>query len=115
MAVKYKESRVQMSCVKWFRYQYPGVIIASFPNGGYRTAITASIMKAEGQLAGMPDLFVPVAKHGYHGLFIEMKSDKGKMSSNQIEIHAKLTESGYNVEVCRSFEDFSQVIDTYLK
>ena len=28
-------------------------------------------------LSGVPDLFLPVPRNSYHGLYIEMKSEKG--------------------------------------
>ena len=43
------------------------------PNGGYRNKAEAAHLKAQGVRPGVPDLCVPVARHGYHGLYIEMK------------------------------------------
>ena len=68
-----QESNLQIQCFKWFRLQYPNVIIASIPNGGKRNSITASILKQEGVLAGMPDLIVCCAKNGYSGAIVTGK------------------------------------------
>ena len=53
------EHDLQVSCVNWFRYKYPqySKLLFAIPNGGYRTKTTAKYMRAEGQLAGLPDLF----------------------------------------------------------
>jgi hypothetical protein len=49
------------------------------PNGSLRNLIVAKKLKAEGVRPGVPDIIVDVARHGYHGLRIEMKrSDGGK-------------------------------------
>ena len=64
--------------------QFPNVLIFSIPNGGQRSLITAKILKAEGTVSGVADLQIMKAKHGYNGLFIEMKYGKGKQSENQI-------------------------------
>ena len=113
--MKTQESNLQIQCVKWFRLQYPNVIIAAIPNGGKRNAITASILKQEGVLAGMPDLIVCCDKNGYNGLFIEMKYGKNKLSANQVEVIGKLKQEGYKVEVCYTFDEFVKVCNEYLK
>lgn len=53
----------------------------------------------EGAVKGWPDLFLPVAKCGYHGLFIEIKSPKGKLSEHQEDVLKKLTARGYKCVV----------------
>ena len=47
-------------------------------NGVKLSGTQAKIAKGQGMLSGVPDLFLPVPKNGYHGLFIEMKSEKGR-------------------------------------
>ena len=76
--MKNLESKLQILCVKWFRLQFPNVLIFSIPNGGQRNLITAKILKAEGTVAGVADLQILKAKKGYNGLFIEMKQLKKK-------------------------------------
>ena len=53
--MKHIESTLQVSCVRYFRYQYPQYkkLLFSIPNGGKRGVVTASIMKQEGALAGV--------------------------------------------------------------
>ena len=46
------------------------------PNGGSRNKLEASNLKKQGVKAGVPDLFLPVGRGSYHGLFIELKSAK---------------------------------------
>ena len=66
-------------------------------------------------MLGIPDLIICMPSGGYHALFIEMKTSKGKLSENQIACHAQLEFSGYCVKVCRSFDDFMMAINTYLE
>jgi hypothetical protein len=66
----------QRAFVKWFRLQYPKVLIFAVPNAGQRDHNAASWMKAEGLVAGVPDLIVPEWK-----LVIEMKRIKGSTIS----------------------------------
>lgn len=110
--MNHAESKLQAACVKWFRLQYPDTLIFAIPNGGARNAITGAILKREGVIPGVPDLFVAETNKEYAGLFIEMKSEKGRLTESQKEIHKQLYIAGYCVEVCHSFEEFKQ--DTLL-
>jgi hypothetical protein len=56
----------------------------AIPNGGLRTGLHGSAaagarMRAEGVKRGVPDLCLPIAKRGYHSLFIEMKRADGRL------------------------------------
>ena len=113
--MKHVESNVQIQCVRWFRYQYPSRTLFAVPNGGARNEVTGAIMKAEGALAGVADLFILHAAHGYHGLFIEMKTKTGRQSPAQIAFELKCNLEGYKYTVCRSFDDFERVVRDYFK
>lgn len=109
------EHNLQVACVRWFRYQYPNAIIYAVPNGGQRNAIVAAKLKAEGVLAGVPDLFVAVAAGGWHGLYIEMKDGKqGRLSPHQARMIIDLQRAGYKCVVCRSFDEFEAQCNDYL-
>lgn len=109
------EHALQVECVRWFRYTYPNEIIMAIPNGGYRTRTTAAMMKAEGQLAGVPDLFIAAPRGTYAGLWVEMKNGKaGRLSDSQKSMHERLQDKGYKVEVCRSGVEFRQIVQKYL-
>ena len=111
------EHDLQVSCVNWFRYKYPqySKLLFAIPNGGYRTKSTAKYMRAEGQLAGLPDLFLAIGKHGRHGLWIEMKNGKaGRVSDKQTEMMEILWGQGYDCRIARSKEDFESIMTEYL-
>jgi hypothetical protein len=44
---------------------------------GTGTFTSREKLKAEGVRAGVADLCLPAARRGYHGLYIEMKSEEG--------------------------------------
>lgn len=108
------ESRLQQACVRWVRYQYPDLVVYAIPNGGKRNAVTGAILKAEGVLAGVADLFVARACGSYHGLYIEMKTEGGRQSESQKEFERRVVREGYRYAVCRSFEDFEGLVRGYL-
>lgn len=110
-----KERRNQIQCVNWFRFEYPKNLIFHIPNGGKRGRIVLSLLKAMGAVSGIPDLFIPLPKSGYHGLWVEMKSDKGSLSDEQREIHAYLKGQGYEVLTIKEFESFQSEVGSYMR
>ena len=89
-------------------------LMFAVPNGGKRPIGTAKKMKAEGVKSGVPDVFLAVPKNDKHGLFIEMKYGKNKMSANQVWWTNSLKVEGYAVAVCYSFEEARDSIKKYL-
>lgn len=111
------EHDLQVQCVNWFRLMYPqyAQLLFSIPNGGYRSKTTARYMKAEGQLAGVPDLLLAIPMHKSHGLWIEMKNGKaGRVSDRQTEMMKILLDQGYECRIARSLTDFEYIINDYI-
>jgi hypothetical protein len=101
----------QRELVRWFRLMFPGVLLMAIPNGGARSAATAGRLKAEGVLAGVPDLFVPAWR-----LWIEMKRTKGGVvSGDQKKVISALRDAGYEVLICRGFADAQAQISEHVK
>ena len=107
-----KESVLQTACVKWFRLQYPDLIIYAVPNGGSRNVREAQRLKAEGVLAGVADLVVllPQGK----SLYIEMKVKGNRRTDNQKDFQQKAEALGYKYYVCYSFDQFKAIIEEEL-
>ena len=94
------EHSEQSAIIDWAKkmaYTYPELsLLFAIPNGaslsahtdrrGRRFSPQASKLKAEGLRAGVPDLCLPVARQGFHGMFIELKVGKGKPSPEQVKI-----------------------------
>jgi len=77
--------------------------------------------KKEGLKKGVPDLFIPVPKNGFNGLFIEMKKPKclkskaGTVSKEQREWLNLLSLNGYKSVVCVGSDVAIGVIDEYFR
>ena len=112
--MKLQEHQLQSSCVRWFRYQYPNEVLFAVPNGGARSATTGAMLKKEGVMAGVSDLILLHPANGYHGLMIEMKTKEGKLTTSQRIFEKKATKKGYLYSVCRSFDEFRQLVEWYL-
>ena len=117
--MKKREDQEQETVIQWsetVRRRYPGVDrIYHIPNGGKRNAAEAAHFKRLGVKPGVPDLCLPVARRGYHGLYVEMKSKKGKTTEKQDEWLEHLSSEGYLTAVCFSAEQAIKVIEDYLR
>lgn len=89
-------------------------LLYAIPNGGHRHISVAKKLKDEGVKRGIPDLFLPVAKGGSHGLYIEMKTTKGKLKSEQKEWRDKLVEQGYAWALCRGHIEAMFTLEEYM-
>ena len=113
------EEAEQAAIFEWAEYEkrkYPELeLLYHVPNGGKRDAKTAAILKRCGVKAGVPDLVLPVARCGYHGLYIELKVGKNRTSKNQDRWLENLNAQGYKAVVCYGFNETTNMILRYLE
>lgn len=89
--------------------------IVHIPNEGKRSKSYGAQMKRAGLRKGFPDLFLPLARRGFHGFFIEMKADRGKVSPNQITWLKTLKGEGYATAVCYGADEAIKLINKYIE
>lgn len=78
---EYQHQRTVMewSCYASNRIRYPGLdLLYHIPNEIKCNAAQGKQRKDIGVKSGVPDLCLPVARGQYHGLYIEMKAERGK-------------------------------------
>lgn len=114
------ESAEQQCLFRWAAYQsatWPELrLLYHVPNGGKRGKAEAARFKAEGVKAGVPDVVLPVARGTWHGLYVEMKRQRGGVvSADQKGWLAALEEQGYKAVVCKGWEAAAEAIMAYLK
>ena len=129
-----KEHQIQVGVFQWIDLQkeiYPALKNAfAIPNGGSRNEIEAKNLKDEGVRAGVPDICLAYPSNGYHGLFIEHKTEKGKLTKDtpikdkqgrikhiregQETWFKRLSGCGYKCEVSRSIEQSILITKNYL-
>lgn len=86
------------------------------PNGAKRSVWEAAQAKTEGMQAGVPDLWIPVARGPFHGLAIEMKRRyNGKATPAQVDYMARLSSAGWSVHVCHGAAEAIAVIASYFE
>ena len=112
------EAQEQVLIFEWAKLQenlHPELkLLYHCPNGGKRNLKEAMNLKKQGVKAGVPDIFLPVARNNKHGLYIELKYGKNKLSQIQNKWYWALLDQGYEVEVCYGAEEAIKTIKKYL-
>ena len=102
-ATRREEERLQNAVVQYFAIALPkDCEFWHTPNAGKMSPSYGRRLKLMGVKAGMPDLFLL-----YDGqlLGIELKTKGGRIEVSQKAMHARLSDLGCPVAVCRSIED----------
>jgi hypothetical protein len=116
MALK-NEDIEQINLINWLRFNYPEIEKDTYhiPLQRKCSIQQGSLLKKMGVKRGMADLFIAIPQNGKSGLWIELKSEKGKLSLEQKEFLSRMTINGYvAVSVC-GFEAAKETIIDYLK
>jgi len=114
------EARIQSAVVAWARANQnamPELALLHASLNGAQLAGGArqwGFLVAQGALAGIPDLCLPVPRGGFAALWIELKTQSGRVSPAQVRIQALLEQAGNKVAVCRSAEQTVEEIQNYL-
>ena len=118
------EHQLQVQCVKYFRLAYPRLkmLLFAVPNGSFLAGTQLqrikqwNRLKSEGAVKGVSDLILLVAKKGHNGLCIEMKTTakSSRQSKEQKAFESAVTEQNYKYSIIRSFDEFKQLIDSYI-
>ena len=119
-----KEYQLQKSIVNYIQLQYPNTLYCASA-GGLRTSITQAVrMKATGYKKGFPDLAIFEPKSVdpkktpfiyFYGLFLEVKTKKGRPTKEQLWWRIELNKRGYVAEIVYGYDEAVAVIDRYLK
>jgi len=107
------ENQLQQSIYLWYQNTYvikdKRCMILSIPNGGLRDKATAITMKATGLYKGAADLML--VHRGWVG-FVELKTETGVQSPEQIQFEAHCIEAGLPYKLVRSLAEFQQLIQS---
>lgn len=110
-----EEQTAVFSWAKIMEARWPELaMMYHIPNGGKRSKTEAARFRAAGVKAGVSDIFLPCARCGYHGLYIEMKALDGRVSREQGVFLAAVSEQGYLGVVCYGADQAIEVISAYM-
>jgi len=113
------EEEEQAAVMEWtvlMEKQFPELrLLFHIANGGERHPAVAAKLKKTGVKKGVPDLFLPVARGGFHGLWVEMKRRKGgTLKPEQKQWIADLEGEMYRCVVAHGCEEACDAIYKYL-
>lgn len=115
-----KEKDIQKAIIKWtqqagVRRRFPDLkLLHHIPNERICSAQQGMELKRMGVKRGVPDLVLPVPSNGFHGLYIELKTETGKPSAEQMWWLSELSARGYKTVICYGFEEAINTIVSYL-
>ena len=114
------EAEEQKALIKWAvmsAAKYPELrLLYHIPNEGLRSWHQGRELKDQGLRKGVPDLCLPVARGGYHALYIEMKRRKdGKTSAEQKAWLDDLNRTRNRAVICEGWAEAAEEIMRYLK
>ena len=110
----------QIQYVDWLSKTYPNVLFNADCGGvrygsGLQAILRGKRMKRAGHAKGFPDLVLYVKNSKYYALFIEMKSENGKLSPSQMIWLSELNKTGYYfAKACYGFEDARETTERYM-
>ena len=106
---KHPESDLCIALWQWYQWQFPKfkARYLRLEVGGQRTKISQAILKAEGNKAGTPDIFIALPSTLHSGLWLEVKVEKGKMTEKQKDFAVEMFRdyyctTGYGIKQCKS-------------
>lgn len=113
------EDEEQAFIISWAKInenRYPELsLLYHIPNEGKRSEREGSRMKRLGLRRGIPDLCLPVARGKYHGLYIELKAQDGRVTKEQNEYISDLVRHGYYARICFGADAAVKTIEKYLR
>lgn len=114
---KSKEHSIQAQLIARLRWFHPELndLVMAIPNGAPVTARQRMYLSAEGMLAGAPDLLIAKPVAPYHGLFLELKTEKGVLSEAQKRVQRSLESVGYRVITVYGFEAAYDAVCAYME
>jgi hypothetical protein len=120
------EKHLHLQVAEYIRAQYPKALLNVDLSGIKLTIGQAKYVKKLRSGRAFPDLVIYEKRHGYIGLFIELKvegtkiyKENGELYSNkhlkeQAEMLTKLEDRGYCACFAVGFDEAKRVIDYYL-
>ena len=112
------EFEIQADIIVWARLTHilvPELRFLTASLNGVQISVGQRVKALKSGLnKGTPDLSLPCARRGYHGLYIEVKTQDGVLSKEQKEWRDFLKRENYFWYLCRSTDSAKRLLTWYL-
>ena len=112
--MKHIETDTQIRIANYLHMKYPNLLWTIGLGGIHTTAPQRRKMIQMGYRNGTPDIMIFFPRYTYHGLFIELKAPKGKISPEQREFKTNAELNKYMFSYCWSYEEAIRTIEMYM-
>jgi hypothetical protein len=106
------EAIIQTMLVTWARKQ--GLPLISIPNAGVRSRYAGHKEVQMGLTKGVSDLFLARPSGAFHGMWIELKSQKRLPTMEQYDWLQRMIKEGYHAVWFDNFDEAQAAIVAYL-
>lgn len=119
--MNHQEDKDQAALYEWAAYIPELLWMHAIPNGVFlhgnkiQRARQMARLKKQGLRPGVWDNFLPLARGKYHGLYIEMKVGKNKLTDGQSKFGTYAVNQNYKCVVCYGVEQAIKAVEDYLK
>jgi hypothetical protein len=101
------EAALQSQIVEYLGWALPNALVLHLHNNP-RSAIEGAKLKRMGLVKGAPDLLVCLPRG--QGMFLEVKTSKGRVSPAQFQFHNRCVSLAWPVAVVRSIDDVKRAL-----
>jgi len=119
------EDELQEKVAKYITKEHPNVMFDGNSKNFKLNKRQGALAKRMGKRKGYPDLFIAAARHGKHGLYIELKREGERLKkkdgewadehvAEQAKVHEQLRQEGYWADFVIGYEPAKKIIDWYL-
>ncbi len=108
-----KESSLQSACYKLCLRIPARPLVFHVPNQRQQSKAMGNIWKAQGVVAGIPDLIIAHSEQGYNGLVAELKVKGGSLQDHQKYVLGWFEREGWKAGVVWSVDGMKDLINEY--
>jgi hypothetical protein len=102
------ERQIQIAFTSFMSSWYPNVIYYHVPNEKAKTIVPEGVKK------GVADCIIDEPMGIYSGLRLELKTEKGTLTSHQKKFGEMWISKGYHWEVCYGLEQAKDAVKRYM-